>query len=115
MQPEIEKYLLDMLASANLLLTKQAHINSFEAFENQDDLIKDGVLRRLSIIGEAVFQIRKIDADFPLSEKKNIEGLRHIIVHDYDRVDEMLIYAILKKHLPQLKEELEAILNSKND
>jgi uncharacterized protein with HEPN domain len=115
MQHEIDKYLIDIPSSADMLITRTSAITSFEEFETLDDLLKDGILRRLAIIGEAVFQINKIDDQFILTDKKKIAGLRHIIVHDYDKVDNILIYAVLKKHLPALRNEVSEKLNSRKD
>lgn len=116
MQPEVEKYLVDILSSAELLISKTAEINSFENYQALDELLKDGVLRRLSIIGEAVYQISKADKSFGLTDKKKIAGLRHIIIHDYDKVDDLLIYAVLKKHLPLLKSEVaQMLIENKKD
>lgn len=54
MRPEIEKYLLDILQSADLLISRTSDINSFEDYQMIDELVKDGILRRFSIIGEVV-------------------------------------------------------------
>ena len=113
MQPEVEKYLVDILASAEMLLSRLSGVNSFEEFQGIDELVKDGILRRLSIIGEAIYQINKLDKEIALKDKKKIAGLRHIIVHDYDKVDEILIYAVVKRHLPELRNEVLEKLNSK--
>lgn len=115
MQPEVEKYLIDILTSTELLLKRTTGIYDFEAYKQLDDLLKDGILRRLSIIGEAVFQINKLSNEFALTDKKKIAGLCHIIVHDYDKVDDLLIYSVLKKYLPLLQVEVTQILNEKKN
>ncbi|MBX9782279.1 MAG: DUF86 domain-containing protein [Chitinophagaceae bacterium] len=56
----------------------------------------------------------RIDKDFELTDKSKIAGLRHIIVHDYDKVDDLLIFSVLKKHLPLLNNEVVQILTKKN-
>ena len=115
MQPETEKYLVDILSSANILITRTSSIENYGEYQQLDELLKDGILRRLSIIGEAVFQINKIDAELKITDKRKIAGLRHIIVHDYDKVDDLLIYSVLKKYLPLLNEEVLQILNAKKN
>lgn len=37
-------------------------------------------------------------------------ALRHILVHDYDLVEDDTVWVICKKHLPVLKKEAEMIL-----
>jgi uncharacterized protein with HEPN domain len=67
--------------------------------------------RGLSIIGEAVYKANNLQRGLPITDIKRIIGTRHIIVHDYDKVDEGRMLIIVKRHLPTLKQEVEAILN----
>lgn len=107
----IEKYLSDILLSMELVAQ---HINSVENLEQylQNDLVKDAVTRRLSIIGEALFQADKQYKNLAISNKERIIGLRHILVHDYDVVNDELIWSIVHTHLPRLMEETKAILEN---
>jgi uncharacterized protein with HEPN domain len=41
---------------------------------------------------------------------KQIEGMRHILVHDYFKVDWDIVYTTARTHLPALLSELEAML-----
>ncbi|MCC6287886.1 MAG: DUF86 domain-containing protein [Chitinophagaceae bacterium] len=40
---------------------------------------------------------------FAIADKKKIIGLRHILVHDYDLIDDSTIWLIITKSLPVLK------------
>jgi len=43
---------------------------------------KWAVERGISIIGETLFKANKIKKDIPISNLKNIIGMRHIVIHD---------------------------------
>jgi uncharacterized protein with HEPN domain len=60
--------------------------------------------------GEAVYQADKIQKNLPITNLERIKRTRHIVVHEYDVVDREQVFAIVKKHLPILKTEVENIL-----
>lgn len=43
---------------------------------------------------------------------KQIEGMRHVMVHDYFKVDWNIVFATAQRDIPALKPEIEAILRS---
>jgi uncharacterized protein with HEPN domain len=51
-----------------------------------------------------------MDNTLAVSNKNKIIALRHIIVHDYDIIEDGSIWIICKKHLPVLKDEIEKLL-----
>ncbi len=58
-----------------------------------DELIQDGVVRNLEVIGEAVKNIPEYIKDKkPEVEWKKIAGLRDIITHAYFVMDEDIYY-----------------------
>ena len=59
------------------------------------------------------FEGGKIDSNLRISNIKQIIGLRHILVHDYDKIDTPQLFLILQNNLPLLKEEVENILSTK--
>ena len=108
----IEKYLTDILLYIEELETFSGEINP----ENIEKPINKWSLERaLSIIGEALSKATSLEPDIAISNKKQIIGLRHILVHDYDKIDAQRLYIILQKHLPVLKEDVELILNRKEN
>lgn len=107
-QHKIEKYLTDILIYIDELETFSSDINMQNIFL---PINKWSVERALSIIGEALSQADKLDKNLPISNKAQIIGLRHILVHDYDRIEPERLYVILKKHLSLLKTEVENHLN----
>lgn len=105
MQDEILKYLDDIAFSISRIEFHMQEIHSFEQFKNAWT-VYDAVERRLAIIGEAVWQIDKIDKQFELTDKRRIIGFRHILTHDYDIVSPDIVWKIIQANLPVLKAEI---------
>jgi len=95
MQHDKEKYFQDIKISLEVLINFSHSVSSLEEYENLEILVKNGVCRRLAIIGEAMYVLNHLDRNFSVTDKKKIIGLRHIIVHDYDKVNDAIVYAIL--------------------
>ena len=60
MKPESEKYFHDILDSVDLILYHYKEIDSLTDFQKSITVI-DAVERRLAIIGEALYQVKKED------------------------------------------------------
>lgn len=62
----------------------------------------------LQCIGENAYKLsRDFVSSHPGVDWESIEGLRHVLVHDYYTVDFELVWNILDKDLPELKVWLE--------
>lgn len=65
------------------------------------------------IIGEAAWNLSDaLKAEHSQVPWKRIEGMRHIMVHDYFKVDWDILFRTAQTHVPALKPEIEAILAS---
>jgi uncharacterized protein with HEPN domain len=73
-------------------------------------LLKRATERNLEIIGEAVNRILSIEPDFPINNAKRIIGLRNQIIHAYDTISDENIWGIILHHLPNLKIEIENLI-----
>jgi uncharacterized protein with HEPN domain len=71
---------------------------------------KRAVERNLGIIGEAANRILKKDKGFKLENAGKIIGTRNRIIHGYDKISDDLIWSIVIKHLPKLKEQVVELL-----
>jgi uncharacterized protein with HEPN domain len=82
-----------------------------EAFD-RDELIQNWIVRHLQIVGEAARampqEVRERAPNIPWSK---IIGMRHILVHDYFRIDTEIVWDVLEQDLPRLKQSLQALLN----
>jgi len=67
---------------------------------------KSAVERQLAIIGEAIKRIKELDSEELINYHKSIIGFRNILVHSYDSIDDEMVWAIIKRHLQPLKNEV---------
>ena len=73
--------------------------------------VKRAVERELSILGEAVARILKVEKDFPLSKAPEIIAFRNRVIHAYDAVDDNLVWKIIVKDIPVLHQEVVKLIN----
>ena len=111
MDNDVPKFLEDVRLSIQAIESHLEDIDNFNVYENDLKTI-DAVERRLTIIGEAIFKMDKIDPKIQITDKRKIIGLRHILTHDYDLINDSSIWQICKKNLPLLKMEILGILKS---
>lgn len=110
MRPETPAYLWDAqqaaLRASSLLtdLTQDAYL---------DDWVRQAAAeRQLEIVGEALNRIRRIDpatAD-RVPHVHAIVATRNIIVHRYDSIDHVRVWALLSHDVPELLVHLTALL-----
>ena len=78
-------------------------------YQFQHDLkTRKAVERNLEIIGEALNRILKLQPKIKYSRK--IVDTRNRIIHGYDSVTADVLWLIIVKYLPILKEEVKALL-----
>ncbi len=65
----------------------------------------------MEIVGEAVNRIVKKDKNFTIDNVEKIIGARNRIIHGYDKISDDLIWSIVIKHLPKLKDEVTRLLD----
>ncbi len=99
------KYLSDILTAIEFINQFTADIENFDKY-SKDIKTQSAVERQLSILGEAVNKYLKECPDQSLKYAKQIIGFRNRIIHAYDSIDNSIVWAILKKHLRPLKEEV---------
>lgn len=82
----------------------------------KDTLVLDGIVRNLEIIGEAAKNIpNHIREKYPEIEWKKIAGLRDVLAHEYFGIDLEVVWDIVKSKLPVFKNQVNRILNKKNN
>jgi uncharacterized protein with HEPN domain len=86
---------------------EQSMMNVSEEEFQRNFILHTAVQKWFEIIGEASYQITKeYKQNHSIIEWKAIEGLRHILVHDYFGVDLIKIWSFYKQLLPGLKLEI---------
>jgi uncharacterized protein with HEPN domain len=69
------------------------------------------LLRYIQIIGEASWRLSDAcKAANPQVPWRQISGMRHVLVHDYFRVDLNLVWNVATIHIPLLEPQIDAIL-----
>ena len=111
MNPEINKFLEDILISIDMIEFHLKEIQSVTAYSN-NITVSDAVERRFGIIGEALWKASKIEPAITVTDKTKIISFRHILIHEYDLIDDSTIYRIAKEKLPLLKEEIKKLLQT---
>jgi uncharacterized protein with HEPN domain len=75
-----------------------------------DDLVQDGVIRNLEIIGEAVTklspELKAAHSDVPWGE---ISGMRNRLIHGYISVNLQIVWDTVEKVLPEFLARVEGI------
>ena len=80
-----------------------AGIATSQEFVN-NKILCHAVVYNLQCIGENVYRLsEEFVCTHPDVDWKSIEGLRHVLVHDYYNVNLELVWEILMKDLPELK------------
>ncbi len=55
-------------------------------------------------------RIEKSDSTIHISGKHQIINMRNRVIHGYDKIDNEIIWGTIVRHLPKLKQEIEALL-----
>lgn len=109
MNPKALKYILDIQSIISEIEEIKVLVeNNFEKFQN-DFVVKRASERELEIIGEAIKNLIKVEPNIQISGVRNIIGLRNLIIHSYDSIEDEIIWSIIQKDIPILKQELEQL------
>jgi len=112
MRLEAKKYLYDMQQAAALLAQFTAG-KQFADYDS-DPMLRAAVEREFEIIGEALGQVAKLDAELAsgISEHRAIVAFRNILIHGYAEVDDRLVWDVVETRLPVLIHEIDALLGA---
>lgn len=112
MDKKLYKYLTDVLNAINEIeFFLEGRPREYETFCN-DLLFRRGVERNIEIMGEAMNQALKINPELPITSARKVVDTRNFVIHAYDSLREDLLWAIVVRHMPLLKQEVEGILNT---
>ena len=104
MQRDIQ-FLLDMLQSAELIMTYISQCDKNEFIE--DIQLQDSVIRRLLIIAEAAKRLSEVTKqNLTNISWQEINGMRNRLVHEYDNIDLDIVWDVIQLEIPHLISEL---------
>ena len=80
---------------------------------SNDELVQTWVVHHLMIIGEAC---RALSPEFRAGHREDVwaqaAGLRNVIVHQYFGIDLEIVWGVIERNLPDLKELVRKILST---
>lgn len=106
---KVSKYLFDINYSISLIESFMSDINNYYVYQ-QDIKTQSAVERQLAIIGEAVNKLKQEAPSLAISHARLIIDLRNRIIHSYDNIDTSIVWTIVNKHIPLLKQEIAGLL-----
>lgn len=88
------------------IIREYTHLKSIDEFiDNQ--LLQDGVIRRLEIIGEVVKKLDPVLKEkYPDVKWREIAGMRDVLIHDYFGVNVKRVWKVVESELDTLKSSL---------
>lgn len=112
MDERVLKCLSDMLRSINNIESFcSTRPKRFETF-CEDICFRSAVQWEIAIIGEAMNRLLKLHPNIAITSARRIVNTRNYLIHGYDSLREDLIWAIVVRHIPILKEEILALTSS---
>jgi uncharacterized protein with HEPN domain len=104
----IRERLLDALDAMDRIQSRLP--TSKEVFVH-DEMVQVWMVHHLMIIGEAVRNIEPAFRErFPSIPWRDIGGARTVIVHEYFRIDYEIVWTMISKDVPALKEQFLQLL-----
>ncbi len=104
-----KKYLSDVLMAIDLINEFTIGITDFKDYE-KDRKTQSAVERQLAIIGEALNKLKQNEPAIQIENDKQIIGFRNRLVHAYDSIDNSIVWAIINRHIENLKKEIELLV-----
>lgn len=111
MQLELKKYLLDIQDSINGIYEYLGEVRDYKVFSS-NRMMKKAIEREFEIIGEAMKRVLDLNPDIQITNARKIVDFRNWVIHGYDHVDDVIVWGIIIKDLPRLKEEVASLLEN---
>lgn len=111
MQPEPQSFLWDARNAAEQIL----HFVANKTWEDYaaDSLLRSGVERQFTIMGEALSKLRQNDPGMAeqLSDLPQIVAFRNILVHGYANVEDAIVWHTVTNDLGRLISAIDMLLS----
>lgn len=111
MRPEVNALLYDMQQACRLIV-------QFTEGKNFDEYVGDiacrsAVERQFIVLGEALNRLRKTEPEIEdgIPSQREIISFRNILVHGYDRVEDEVVWGIIRIYLPGLQQRIDLLLS----
>lgn len=107
-QRDVRVPLFDVL-EAGKAIQEYVRNKSFADYMN-DSLVRDGVERRFTLIGEALMRATKIDQGLAITKCSQFVAFRHKLMHGYDKINHEVVWSVIHDDLPLLLTEVRLLL-----
>ncbi len=106
-----ENRLRHIVDACNTLIAAREH-DTLESIKNSP-VIFYGYVKLVEIIGEATYKLTKeFRSSHPEIPWDMMEGMRHVLVHDYYRISPDKLWATILNDVPNVKEKIEKLLST---
>lgn len=106
----LKKYLFDVQQSIDSIYEYLGDKRDFFEYERNKQL-RRAVERELEIIGEAVNHLLALDESIEIDNARRIVDLRNFVIHGYDKVDNVIIWGVISRDLPKLKQQVDKLMD----
>lgn len=94
--------------SNNVSVLIEGH--TFESFVN-DKSTYYSVMKNVEIVGEAAYMLSKVfKKSHPATPWKTVQGMRHVLVHDYAHIIAETLFDTAVNGIPELRQQVERYL-----
>lgn len=112
MDDKTRKYFIDILnAIQEIEIALGQRGRDYNMFIN-DFVFRKFVERNIEIIGEAMNRILKIHPDINITSARKIVDTRNYVIHSYDSLIPEILWSIVIRHIPLLKEEINSMIDA---
>lgn len=109
MKPKSHAYIAHIRDALNMIATYTTD-HTYEQFL-KSPWDQAAVVRHLEIIGEAAAQLDdNYTSSHPQIPWRRISDFRNVLIHEYFAVDPLLVWEILQKDIPTLRQQIEKLL-----
>ncbi len=109
-----EKERLEHMVDAINRIFRFRNKMTYEEFTT-NEMAQFAIIKNFEIIGEAAYQLPKeLRKEYPSIEWRKVIAFRHILVHDYYKVNTKIVWNAIENKLPDMKLELEKMLEMLN-
>ena len=105
-----QTYLFDIQKSIELI-REFTQDQTFEMYQ-KNAMMNSAVERQLSIVGEAIVQLLKLEPNMSITAARQITGFRNILIHNYARVSPAVVWTIVQDDLETLYNEVTTLLTN---
>lgn len=111
-EPARDKERLENILEACQIIIEQKKNDSLDDLTN-NPIKFYGYVKLVEIIGEAVYKMTKeYKANHPEIPWRMMEGMRHVLVHDYYRISPEKLWNTMNSDIPELVPIIQVLLES---